>query len=78
MSKSLKRVIKLRDEHRQTWRSEGDLHWALGLLEEVAELLLALVGLHEGPADWELCQIASIAINWMEKMEETHESTETS
>ncbi len=50
-------------EHRHTWEREGRLHWFLGLLEEVAELGLSMIGLHKGPPEWELTQIAAIAMN---------------
>ena len=56
----------LKHQHRDTWRDRGQLKWAFGLLEEVAELMLSLVGLHRGPPEWELQQIAAIAWNWLE------------
>lgn len=63
-------VVELADQHRDTWRERGDLKWYLGLLEEVLELGLCLLGLHEGPVDWELLQIAAIALNWLDKGDE--------
>lgn len=62
-----KEVLKLKRKHRLTWRDRSDWFWFFGLLEEVAELGLALAGLHKGPVDWELKQISAIAMNWLEK-----------
>jgi len=64
------KVIGLKRVHSQTWRDCGQLKWTVGLLEEVWELLLALVGLHRHSPDWELRQIAAIAMNWLEMREE--------
>jgi len=38
----------------------------MGLLEEVGELALAIAGIHEHNVDYELQQIASICLNWLE------------
>jgi len=62
-------VLELKRQHNSTWRGRSQLKWAFGLLEEVMELLLALVGLHKDSADWELRQIATIAMNWLERRE---------
>lgn len=70
-------VIKLKREHKQTWRDKPDWFWLLGLLEEVWELALALVGLHRHSPEVELRQISAIAMNWLEKRE-THLSTRCS
>ena len=59
-------VIELKRKHSSTWQNKSDWFWALALLEEVLELLLALVSLHRGPVEWELTQISSMAMNWME------------
>lgn len=66
----LEAITNLKQMHCCTWRDRGQLKWALGLLEEVAELLLALVGLHGDSPDWELKQIAAIAWNWLEMRQE--------
>ena len=63
-------VLGLKESHRKTWRKEPQRKWVFGLLEEVWELLLSLIGLHEGPPDWELAQIAAICMNWMEMRED--------
>jgi len=60
------KVLELKTRHKSTWRDKPEWWWLLGLLEEVVELVFALVGLHRGPVDWELTQIAAIAMNWLE------------
>lgn len=61
-----KSVVELKEKHRQTWRDKSQWHWAMGLLEEVIELIGALLGLHKGPVEWELMQISAICMNWIE------------
>lgn len=60
--------------HRDTWRDASDWHWLRGLLEEVAELCLALAGLHRhwmttraDTIEWELRQIGGIVLNWLRR-----------
>ena len=62
-------ALKLKERHRNTWRNRSNLFWLIGLLEEVGELTLSLIGLHKHPPDLELKQIATIALNWLEKRE---------
>jgi len=64
------RALELKRQHTNTWRNRGQSKWVLGLLEEVGELLLALIGLHKDLPDRELRQIATIAMNWLERREE--------
>lgn len=66
---SLEEVLALKDQHQQTWRGKPEWYWMLGLTEEVIELALSLVNLHDGPIEWELQQIAAIALNWLEMRE---------
>lgn len=61
-----KSVVELKEKHSQTWRDKSQLYWAFGLLEEVIELIGALLGLHKGPVEWELMQISAICMNWIE------------
>lgn len=68
----LERIVKLKHEHRRTWRTLNQTRWMMYLLEEVAELLLALIGLHKDTPDWELQQIAAICWNWLEMREEKY------
>ena len=66
----LERVAQLKNEHRHTWRDRPQWYWMLGLLEEVIELGLALAGLHKDPVEWELLQISTICLNWIEYRED--------
>ena len=61
-----KQVLELQQKHRLTWRDKPEWYWLCGLLEEVLELAGALCGLHAGPVEWELQQIAAICLNWLE------------
>jgi len=60
------KVLSLKRQHQDAWRGYSQWFWAYRFCMEVGELLGALVGLHRGPVDWELTQIASIAMNWLE------------
>ena len=62
----LEQAAQLKEQHEDTWRDRPQWYWMLGLLEEVIELGLSLMGLHEGPVEWELLQIAAICLNWIE------------
>ena len=59
-------VLSLQQRHRGTWRDRHEHYWLTQLLEEVAELGNALVGEHEHDPDYELRQIASICLNWLD------------
>lgn len=73
------RIWNLAENHRQTWRDKEEWQWYLGLLEEVAELGLALAGWHKDEnlamrddgIEWELRQIGSIAMNWIRHRDES-------
>lgn len=65
--KAEEEVVKLKLKHQRTWRDKPDWFWLLGLLEEVCELSLSLIGLHRHSPEIELRQIAAIAMNWLEK-----------
>lgn len=67
-------VVFLRRQHLRTWRDKPIWYWVLRLLEEVAELVLSLAGLHKGPPRWELTQIAAICINFIEVLTERKEA----
>jgi hypothetical protein len=60
-------VIKLANEHAETWQDKPDSYWLARLLQEVGELGSALVDDHDDPVEWELLQVASIAINFARK-----------
>ena len=69
MGSSQQRVIVLQEYHKKTWRDKPHWYWMLGLLEEIGELTLSLLGLHKHPPEVELTQIAAICINWLEMRE---------
>lgn len=62
----VKEVEKLKNKHSATWQDRSEQYWLMGLLEEVVELIGSLLGLHRGPVEWELKQIAAICMNWIE------------
>ena len=59
-------VLELTQGHIKTWRDEPQARWLAGLMAEVGELADALHGKHEHSPDWELEQIAAIALNWLD------------
>ena len=59
-------VWDLQSEHVNTWRDKAEWYWFARFSEEVGELGGALVGNHEGPVEWELSQVAAIALNWLD------------
>ena len=60
-------VLDLKFLYQDQWRGKSQWYWMWRLLQEVGELLFSLLGLHDDPPEWELGQIASITMNWMEK-----------
>ena len=63
------KVILNRRVYKSHWRNQDDQYWFARLLEEVAELGMALQGEHEHKPELELTQIAGICTNWLEKKE---------
>ena len=59
-------VLALKEQHSITWRLRPEPYWCARLMQEVGELAAALVNDHEHSPDWELTQIASICLNWLE------------
>ena len=60
-------VLDLKEANASRWRDRDDAYWFARLMQEVGELSSSLVGDHEDPPEHELRQIASIALNWLEK-----------
>lgn len=60
-------VIRRKRRYKNYKNYESDWRRLLRLLEEVAELIGSLIGIHKDPVSHELGQIASICMNWMEK-----------
>jgi hypothetical protein len=59
-------IWHLKQQHEGTWRGRCQAYWLFRLFLELLELAFALIGLHKDSPDWELKQIASIAMNWFE------------
>jgi hypothetical protein len=59
-------VFELQAKHAATWRDRDESYWLAGFMGEVGELAGALVGNHVGPVEWELSQLAAIALNWLD------------
>jgi hypothetical protein len=55
----------------KSWYDKNEWQWLGGIIEEVGELSEALDGKHEHPAEFELMQIASCAINMLRWMRDT-------
>lgn len=62
----LDEVLAMKQQHAGRWRDQPDSYWLARMMQEVGELSSSLVGDHEDPPEWELTQIASIALNWLE------------
>jgi PHP family Zn ribbon phosphoesterase len=65
----MKEVTKLALKHKLTWRKRSNFYWLMRMLQEIVELAMALAGRHHDPPERELQQIASIAVNWLDKLE---------
>jgi hypothetical protein len=74
MSEILDSVVALKVAHKSTWRDKPESYWFARLSQELGELGGSLVGDHEGPIEWELTQIASICLNWLDMRRETGKS----
>ena len=68
-SEEVKDVLELKSVYDNYGHDDPEWRWCMRLLEEVGELVLALLGLHKHSPDLELRQIASIAMNWLEVRE---------
>lgn len=63
-------TIRLQQKYRDHWKDKGDWYWAWRVLLEVGALITSLAGFRrEGSPRWELMQIASICMNWMQNHE---------
>lgn len=71
-SKAIREIIEHAYIHGDMWRDKGNLYWLIRLLEEVTELILSLAGIHKDDPEWEIKQIATIAINWLAHRREGH------
>lgn len=66
VSETTRDVLALKAKHISTWRDQPDAYWYFRLGEEFGELGAALANDHKDPPEWELKQIAAIALNWLE------------
>ena len=62
-------VLLMQHKHKNLWQDEDDSFWREKLKDEVHELFDTLDELHEGPVTHELHQIATIAINWLRRLD---------
>lgn len=62
-------ILELKNEHSDTWRDRSNFYWLWKLFGEFVELGLSLCRLHRHFPEWELMQIAAIAMNWVEKID---------
>ena len=65
----IRKVLKIQESHAETWANDSNWIWLINLQEEIDELRMTMLGEHEGLIEHELCQIASIAINWLRRPE---------
>ena len=61
-----RQVFELQAKYSTHWRLNDETYWLARFMEEVGELAGALVGNHVGPVEWELSQLAAIALNWLD------------
>ena len=66
---TIRKVLRMQKSHAETWANESAWIWLINLQEEMDELRMTMLGEHEGPIEHELCQISSIAINWLRRPE---------
>lgn len=62
-------VEELVERYKNSWQNEPESYWFYRLSQELGELGSSLAGDHEHPPIHELKQIASIATNWIRKIE---------
>lgn len=62
-------VLELKHLHSTTWAGKPESYWFAALAEEFGELGASLNGEHEHDPDFELRQIATICLNWLERRE---------
>lgn len=63
---SKEEVVEHESKYHGMWWDKGNLFWFVSLLEEFCELGLSLLRLHRHAPEYELKQIASISIGWMD------------
>ena len=61
-------AIALKKRFAGAWLDRSDYYWFARLVQEVGELGGSIAGDCEDPLEWELAQIASLALNWLDKL----------
>jgi hypothetical protein len=61
-------LLALKVKHKETWKTRSVWYWAWRLFLEWLELIGALLKVHNDLPEWELLQIASIAVNFRERL----------
>lgn len=60
-------TIRMQQKYKDHWREKGDWYWFWKLSQEIMALAWNVAGFHrDGSPRWELMQIASICLNWMQ------------
>jgi hypothetical protein len=58
-------VLTLAHAKSEMWQDMSEHYWLARLTEEVGELASSLIDRHEDLPEWELMEIASIALNFL-------------
>jgi len=61
-------ALKYANKYKDKWQNKSTFYWVMRLLQEVIELIGALIGIHKDDPKHELNQIASIAINFRNRL----------
>lgn len=69
---NLESVLYYQKKYKDYWTSKNNFYWFYRLFQEVTELFLALLRLHRHKPELELIQIASICLNWLNKIDPTN------
>jgi hypothetical protein len=62
-------VLEMKAKYAGYWNLEDNDYWLARLMQEVGEAASVLANDHDDTLEHELRQIASIALNWLEKLE---------
>lgn len=61
-------VLGTKRAYQEYWRDKDDSYWLQRLIQEIGECASVLASDHNDALEHELTQIASIALNWLEKI----------
>lgn len=68
-------LLKRKEKYADKWGDKPESYWLGALIEEVGELGASLNGEHEHTPDLELSEIATIALNWLERRASKRKTT---